>query len=141
MVVIDTVCEGVMTSSLRENLPRVGIIPYRFYDASGFRYSGDPRLFFKCTDRKAKAVEIAELTVQRMGSAPFFDDVAMDEIYSPKRDAPVKKILAYVAGLDADGDILLVDDEINTRTQELRAPARLFLCDLVRYETLKKIDG
>ncbi|MBI2124671.1 hypothetical protein HYT92_02660 [Candidatus Pacearchaeota archaeon] len=130
-------CIQNMGRDLSSVLPIVNLSPDRYYDTIRFEYKGR-----KQKVESIMASEVAELTLQNGGSAPVFaDDNYKGEGFrvEPDLTSPVKKIVAYIAGLNCDCDMLIISDSVNQETGNLDLPARLFLSNLIRYKTFEKI--
>ena len=114
----------------RTNLPVptvLGNVPRRVYDAQFARFSD----VAPGENLEARATELAELTLQRNGSA-------YEGYQSITRHEPFK-LATYVSSVNTNDDFLIIGDAMDA-DGNIIAPARLSLQDLVGYETLKKVE-
>lgn len=118
--------EDMRNQLIRLHSARVN--PKVFYDAHWAQFRGSP----EGEALEVKATEIAELTVQRHGSAY--------ESYQSISDDPIRKIVAYVGGINTDKDILVVGQNVEPETRNLTLPAKLSLQDLIGYRTIEKVE-
>jgi hypothetical protein len=118
--------EDMRNQLIRLHSARVN--PKVYYDAQWAQFKGSP----EGEHLEVKATEIAELTVQQHGSAY--------EGYQSISEDPIRKIVAYVGGINTSDDILVVGQNVEPETRNLTLPARLSLQDLIGYRTIEKVE-
>lgn len=122
--------ESRRVEDMRNQLIRlhsIDVNPKVFYDAQWAQFRGSP----EGEKLEVKATEIAELTVQRHGSA--YED------YQSASDGSIRKLVAYVGGINTSKDILVVGQNVEPETGNLTLPAKLSLQDLIGYRTIEKV--
>jgi len=117
---------------MRSQLTRLcclNVEPNIFFDAHRVEY----RESSKGQKLEVRATEVAELTLQKHGSA-YCD-------YQSVSTFPIFKMVAYVGGINTSADDLIIGNDLNPETGNLGLPARLSLQDLIGYRTIEKIGS